>query len=291
MTGENLEDFVTPLEDIVQEPESGEIDEIVYQEITRQDAIDEKDFQSYLNFEWPWELDNISINQDILKEIERGMNVLSNIVHELLEGKYSLPSTSPPPQFPNVNVAVCVNGLTDLTCIPLLEKLLKYKEIVVCELQDAVNYCIEAYLNEQKGDEQTVAEDKEPEELDNEKKQEKKEKTEKDVKKKKKGEKKTKLKKISESVLDVTERILKADKNTQTPKIYPYEEIVLSHQAELGRIAQEELAQGFGLTDHLLVAMFIEYLKSKKDMKGMYSNILYKKNLNTRFFKWCQHMS
>lgn len=271
IAGQSIDDFVVPVEDIVKEPGlDEEFEEIVEQEITRQDAIDQQDFENYLNFRWPWELANIEISLDDIYEMNCGLNVLSNIVYRILDTKYPLPPTYPPPNLPELEAAAFVNGLNELNCIPLLQKLLEQRQIIVCEIEDGLNFCINSFQEEIKPEDDTDAV-----EIEEEEKPQKKGKKEKPPRKNK-GEKgkSDKKSKSMETKSGVEENvILKVNKKAQTPKVYPCEEVPLSHKAELGKLAEEQLSAGLTLTSHLMIAMFVEFLQSKKDMKGRYTSI------------------
>ncbi|CAG9761299.1 unnamed protein product [Ceutorhynchus assimilis] len=58
------------------------------------------------------------------------------------------------------------------------------------------------------------------------------------------------------------------NKQVQTPLKFPCEEIIYTHQAQLGKTTQELLDQGEPIGDFLLADIFIEYLKSIPDLKG-----------------------
>ncbi|CAG9813387.1 unnamed protein product [Phaedon cochleariae] len=261
LTNENFEDAVSPIEIILKPPDEipEDLETIVHNEIERQDKLDKGDFESYINFEWPWELENVEIDDNYICDMNYGMNILGHIVNNLLKIKYPLPEPPPPPNLPKVNISVCVNGLTDTTCLPLLQKMLDHKDIRVFEMQDAVNFCINAFKEESK-----LAEEDGDEQI-----QKDKTKGSQSKKSLKKGAKsKSKTDRNINTVEDVEDKFALADKTVQTPKVYPCEEIPLSPKAELGRIAEEELSRGSSLTDHLLVHMFLEFLRPKHHLKG-----------------------
>ncbi|XP_074037928.1 sperm flagellar protein 2 [Leptinotarsa decemlineata] len=259
ITAQSLENLVTPLEDILKTDDlTEEMETIVHHEIERQEKLDEKDFESYQNFEWPWELCNIKVEEDLLQDMIRGENVLGYIVHVLLEAKYPYPTPPIPPNLPKVNVAVCVNGISDISCLRPLRKLLKHKEIVVIEMQDVINFCLSAFKNETKVDDEAG--------LPSESVTKKKNKSRSDLKLKKGAKPGSEyFGKKSEQKQDTIEM---SDKAIQTPKKYPGEEIHLTTKAELGKVADEELSYGRPLTDYLLIDMFIEFLKAIPDMRG-----------------------
>ncbi|XP_056635513.1 sperm flagellar protein 2-like [Diorhabda sublineata] len=229
----------------------------IQNEISMQNQLDAKYFESYLNFEWPWLLDNIEANEKLVYDMKCGMNVLGHKVHLLLYERYPLAPLPPPPISSNIGIKVCVTGVPDLACLPLLAKLLSYKKILVVEIQDALNYCTDAFKVESSAEvEDDSKNDEDEQELKKEKKQ-----------KPSKGKKRPKNKSKMEFPT-YTSPIEHADKRVQTPKFYPCEKIILSPQAELGKIVIEELTNGHALTDYLLVSMFVEYIRSKPDIEG-----------------------
>lgn len=77
---------------------------------------------------------------------------------------------------------------------------------------------------------------------------------------------------MGEAIQLESKDIPKFDKTIQTPKFFPTEEPTLSKAAELGKVADEELASGRPLTDFLIIDMFKEYLRVKlQDIKGKLS--------------------
>lgn len=268
-----LDDFVTPTEIILKKPQDRpeDIEEIVHLEIDRQEKVDERDMASYMAFEWPWSLDDIKLEERNLNDMVCGLNVLGNLVHNMLAVKYPIPSLPPKPDFPNVTVSVCVNGV-DNSYVPVLQEILNTRDILVVEMQDCINYCVDAYIKE------TTVEVKDTDlDLDDKKKKKgkgkakgKKDGGEKAGKKDKKGMK-NKLK-PSTTEEEVVPQKTFADKIVQTPRYYPNEEIPLSHTAELGKVAQEVLEAGEPLTNYILVAMFVEYLKSKPQITGSFTH-------------------
>lgn len=266
-----LDDFVTPTEMILKKPYDlpKDIEEIVHLEIERQEMVDKKDMESYMEFEWPWSLDETNLEERSLNDMVCGLNILGNLVHNLLAVKYPLPPLPPKPDFPNISISVCVNGL-DTGCLTLLQEILNTREILVVQMQDCINYCMNAHLKEITVDvEYTNAgygfrDNKKKKGKD--KGKEKKEGEQKIEKKDKKGIKQ-KLRLSATEEEPVVQKTF-VDKVVQTPKYYPDEEIPLSRAAELGKVAQELLEAGEPLTIYILVATFVEYLKSKPQATG-----------------------
>ncbi|KAJ8956607.1 hypothetical protein NQ314_006693 [Rhamnusium bicolor] len=145
-----FEDQVKPLENIAKRPDerSEYEEEIIHLEIDRQDSIDKQDFESYMSFEWPWELDGIEVDENGLYEMDCGLNVLGSVVHNLLETKYPSPPLPVKPDFPNIDITACINGFNEMNYLPLLQKIVSQREILIVEIQDAVNFCMNAYKTE-----------------------------------------------------------------------------------------------------------------------------------------------
>lgn len=249
------------------------IEQIVHREIEKQNKLDKDDFDNYQEFKWPWVLQN-NVTEEEVKEMNNGMRVLGHFVHLLLNMKYPLPVHPSPPDLPKVNVRVCLNGLPELTCLKVLKKMLSHKEILVVELQDAVNFCLDKFKEETREDNESMDEEQTSFIYDTEQ-------PEIFQKKGSKSYSSTGANGQKEINLDKTN----SDKCVQTPKFYPNEKVILSQMAELGKIAYEEVSDGNSLTDFLLVSMFIEYLKSKQDeIKGIPQIVIFVLRLNSILF-------
>lgn len=249
------------------------IEQIVHREIEKQNKLDKDDFDNYQEFKWPWVLQN-NVTEEEVKEMNNGMRVLGHFVHLLLNMKYPLPVHPSPPDLPKVNVRVCLNGLPELTCLKVLKKMLSHKEILIVELQDAVNFCLDKFKEETREDNESMDEEQTSFIYDTEQ-------PEIFQKKGSKSYSSTGANGQKEINLDKTN----SDKCVQTPKFYPNEKVILSQMAELGKIAYEEVSDGNSLTDFLLVSMFIEYLKSKQDeIKGIPQIVIFVLRLNSILF-------
>lgn len=246
------------------EDEDEEEYELIIGELEKQDLMDDRDFENYMEFLYPFDVDHAySGNEETMYHLECGENVLGYIIYRLLTAKY------PKPNFRKANlskckVAACINGLPDNTTLPILQKLLSLRKILVVEMKDVVNFCLEAYKKETTEDyPDKVLIEETNKTLD--KKKGKKDKG------KKKGEKKTnkkdkkKDKSSSESEIDLPRF---QEKLVQTPIMYPGEEIKLSMQADLGKIAHEQMSLGNHLPDFCLVEMLMVYLELQKDFEG-----------------------
>lgn len=254
----SMEDSPVTPEELVQITEDEDIESIIQSELERQEKIDKQDFENYVHFEPPWDLETTDLDESVLDEMKCGLNIIGSIVQRILETKYPLPPIPQEPDLPKMEIAVCINGLYHFSCIPILRKMLKHKNYEVFEMQDVINFCINAYKDEMTVDIVETYDSTESRSI---------------ISHKVKKGFKSKLKTATEQHIPGNEgnhKVIgdKAEKKVQTPKYFPCEEIVFTHQAELGKIAEEELTRGKILTDFLLIAMFVEYLKSKINNKG-----------------------
>ncbi|KAF5287915.1 hypothetical protein FQA39_LY15619 [Lamprigera yunnana] len=238
-------------------PEDAE--EIFYLEFYRQEALDEREFEDYMNLEWPWELDQLLPHlRSNLLDIELGMNVLGHGVHRVLYKLYPSRLPLPKPDIPLVNVAVCINGLPNLSVLPVMQKLLLKKKIQIIEMRDVINSGLQAYKDEMKMQDVDIVLISETQTtLDKSHKKKKSELL-------KKGTKSSQGSHKQRTPATITFEV----KETQTPAIYPCEEMQLTRRGELGKMAYETLNVGDELTDNLMIAMFIEYLKTFTDVNG-----------------------
>ncbi|GJQ72077.1 hypothetical protein Trydic_g3174 [Trypoxylus dichotomus] len=267
---------LVPNEEVIieYEPQDDTEEEIYLEEIDRQNAMDIRSFKSYCNFEWPWELEVHVPNykqKNTLHNIEAAMNVLGHIVFRLLLAKYPKPPLKAPPDIPKVHIAACINNISDLTVLPILEKLLSERQIKVIQMEDATNYCLAAYkdeITEEYPESQFVDETEDALQKVPPKKDAKKAKPEKNKDIKRKGEKKDKKKVTDQEQSATVLEPLYQTKQVQTPKIYPGDEVALSHVAKIGQYAYELLQLGECINDKLLVEMFVEYLKTLKGIDG-----------------------
>lgn len=218
-------------------------------------------FEEYNNFTYPYNLEERPDLGIFLEPMNLGMNILGHIIHKVMLDSHPKPYINLPVGLPNVSVAACINGITDMTILPTLSTLLSEKGIKLIQINDGVKYCLDAYKKE------TTMEYEEPvieeEKTSKKKKEGKNKKGKKDKKEKKsagkkssdkskkekkstgkkKGEKKSKKGKKGKGSSTKAEPKF-CDKENQTPYIYPCEDIVLSYTAELGATANEILKTG-----------------------------------------------
>ncbi|XP_044253650.1 sperm flagellar protein 2-like [Tribolium madens] len=269
-------DLVVPSQDLKQPHEdiSAELEAIYRQEIQRQDILDEQDFEDYINFSNIWQIEEGL--DEFLTPMELGMNCVGFAVHKLLLKKYPLPIPEKAQVSQEIEISVCAT-LSDLSRIDMLQRLLNLKNIKVMLIEDAVNFCIEGYESELKTEfDEPFPEEEYLRELTPKigKKQEKKNKGKKGKKgdkasKKSKDKKKDKKGKKGKKGVEKTHvEVTFEEKQAQTPRLFPWEKVVFSNRAKLGRLVKQILGQGDPLDDKLQVDMFIEYLSSLKDIKG-----------------------
>lgn len=247
-------------------PES--IEEIYSVEMARQNDMDEVEFESYCKFKWPFDLQRHNLyDEKKFSIIDAGANILGHIIHRLLLIKYPKPQWPPRPDLPSVNVAACINGLSDDSIIPTLQRLLNVKGIKIISLETSINFCIQAYKDESKeeyDDINKMLEDETTTALQNLD----------DKKKKKKviepkGKKKNAKAKVPELNTDsdpnVSQPITVA---IQTPRIFPGDELKLSKAAQLGKRLVELGSLGEPLPNSLVAAAFVQFLQTLKEIKG-----------------------
>lgn len=263
---------LSTVEDIVQDDLGdlpAEIEEIYSVETDRQNALDDKMFQDYCDYNWPFDIKELGLcDEHDSYVIDAGLNILGHYVHRVLFAKYPKEQPAFPPEVPQVNTAVCIDDISDPSILPTLQMLLQEKGIKLIEMQDAVNYCCEAYKKETTMEYDNALVDETEKALEDlGKKQSKKKKSKSDTGKK--GEKKNKKKPTTgtetKSAMDVPTAM---NKVCQTPIIFPCEEIVLTDAAYLGKKAYELMSLGEVLPDETTTQIFVEYLKTLRGFKG-----------------------
>lgn len=246
--GKSLVAYLADLTElVVVEPVPSDLEEIYRFEMDRQEALDERDFESYMNLEKPW-TDFLVHWEEHSLQIELGMNVLSHNVNRVLRTKN--PETHSPQPLPAIEVAVCVNGLHDCNVLPVLQKLLNKRKIRVIEMQDAVNACVEAFKSE------SGTECLEDALTDH---------TNAALAHLNKSSPKPPVPVKGKKQI-VTPALKVETKSTQT--LINHSSVDLSGMAEYGKLAYEALNVGDELTDNLLVVMLVEYIRSLNDLSG-----------------------
>lgn len=253
---EHMEDLLKeyPLEE---EPEP-EVEEILRLELDRQDALNDNEFIEYHNYSYPWTLDLLIPNYDPESEDRKyeylGTRILGHVVYTLLEIKYPFSPSRPPADLPDFSAKGLIRGIPDKAITLAMQALLNLSKIHVVRLESAINYCLHMFKNEMLG----IADiDVNYDKFINAA-------TEEDSKDFLRALKED----VSSKSSDLTIATPPNTKQTQTPKTLPEEQFVLSTAADLGKYAYEALNFGDSLTDHLLAAMLVQYIKSLNDING-----------------------
>lgn len=253
---EHMEDLLKeyPLEE---EPEP-EVEEILRLELDRQDALNDSEFIEYHNYSYPWTLDLLIPNYDPESEDRKyeylGTRILGHVVYTLLEIKYPFPALRSPANLPDFSAKGLIRGLPDKGITLAMQALLNFTKIHVVRLESAINYCLQKFKSEMLGIADidvnydkfiNVATEEESKDFARALKED-----------------------MGSKSSDLTIAIPPNTKQTQTPKTLPEEEFVLSTAADLGKYAYEALNFGDSLTDFLLAAMLVEYIKNLNDING-----------------------
>lgn len=263
-------DILDPMENILkeqglEEEPAPEEEEIIRLELDRQDALNDTEFKEYHDYSYPWTLDLLIPNYDPESEERKyeylGTRILGHVVYTLLEIKYPYPPPRPPADLPEYSAKAVLRGLPDRSITIAMQTLLNMRKIHVVRLESAINFCLKRFKVEMIGCadielsfDKFIAAALEEED--------------KELIRLMKVEEETASKSSEPNISQILGVIPPNCKQTQTPKTIPEEEIKLSNSAELGRYAYETLNFGDSLTDHLLAAMIVEYLKDQQDIDG-----------------------
>ncbi|CAK1586784.1 unnamed protein product [Parnassius mnemosyne] len=246
------------------ESSSFETEEIIRVECERQGVLDSCEFEEYHSYLYPWKLEILIPNFDPDSEERKfehlGMRVLGHVIYTLLELKYPYPSANLPAELPEYSSKSLLRGLPDKSLMQVMQSLLTFRKIHVVRLEAVINYCLRQFKTEMIGRDDIdlsfddfihVAQDEENKEFIKSMKSEDESYSKSDV--------------INSELLLSS---LPNTKQTQTPKCIPEDNISLSAAANLGKYAYNTLTQGETLTDYLMTAMIIEYLKNQKEING-----------------------
>lgn len=263
-------DIYEPMEELLkdicmEEEQLPEEEEIVRLELDRQEVLNDAEFKEYHNYSYPWTLDLLVPNYDQESEERKyeylGMRVLGHVVYTLLEIKYPYPPPRLPAPLPEFSAKVLLRGLPDRSITVAMQVLLNNSKIAVVRLESAVQFCLRKFKAEMVGCTDidlsfdkfiSIATDDEQRELI----------------RSVKAEDDMTSKSSDVNVQTMLGAIPPNSKQTQTPKTLPEEEILLSDAADLGKYTYEALSFGDSLTDHLLAAMLVEYIRDKSDING-----------------------
>lgn len=263
-------EILTPTEDLLKEPGFEEEvcieeEEIIRLELDRQEAMNDSEFLEYHTYTGPWALEGLIPNFDPESEERKyeyiGMRVLGHVVYTLLEIKYPYPPPRPPAELPDFSAKALLRNLPDKSITSAIQILLNLQKIHVVRLEAAINFCLKEFKSEMVGcteielsfDKFIAAAQEEPD---------------RELIRLIKTEEESTSKSSDANVAAVTGPLAANTKQTQTPKTIPEEDIKLSPAAELGKYAYEMLNTGDSLSDYLLAAMIVEYIKDQDDIKG-----------------------
>lgn len=263
-------DILDPMEDILkevpmEEEPVPEEEEIIRLELDRQEALNDSEFMEYHNYSYPWTLDLLIPNYDHESEERKyeylGTRVLGHLVYTLLEIKYPFPPPRPKADLPDFPAKVVLRGLPDRSISLPMQILLNLRKVFVVRLESSINFCLRKFKTEMIGctdielsfDKFIVAAQEEDQ---------------RELIKNMKAEDEITSKSSDANVSAMLGVTPPNTKQTQTPKTIPEEEITLSTSAELGKYAYETLNFGESLTDHLLAAIIVEYIKDQDDIEG-----------------------
>ncbi|XP_026672745.1 sperm flagellar protein 2-like [Ceratina calcarata] len=245
-------------------------------------------FEDYLETNQPWDHSLPLLGEDTREYLELGRVVLGYIVHRLLEGLYAYPLNRSQTLLLKVRYIVVVLGIDSKTVYESIKPLLEHSGIRAVRMEDAINYCLEAYKREMTDveyiDLNVVAATTDAlEELraDFAAKQEKCLKNAKLTRRSKLADetsitsdtatnKKSKGKEKKRSTMKPEAEQLTQDKEIQTPRNIPYDDVdpVLTDAAYIGKWAYEFLILSEPITNELSTKILIEYLKSLTNAKG-----------------------
>ncbi|XP_049875984.1 sperm flagellar protein 2-like [Pectinophora gossypiella] len=263
-------DILDPMEDLLkehalEEEPAPEEEEIIRLELDRQDALNDSEFMEYHNYSYPWTLDLLLPNYDHESEERKyeylGTRILGHLVYTLLEIKYPYPPPRPPADLPDFPSKGLIRNLPDKAITIPMQTLLNHCRIHVVRLETAINFCLRQFKHEMIGcTDIEISYDKFGAAAPDEEGRE--------FIKVLKADDEMYSKTSDGNISAISGPIPPNCKQTQTPKTLPEEDITLSTPAELGKYAYEALSFGDSLTDHLVCAMLVEYIKDQEDING-----------------------
>ncbi|XP_033229011.1 sperm flagellar protein 2-like [Belonocnema kinseyi] len=223
----------------------------------RNDALNNFDFNTYHNYESPWDEHLPDIDDETEEILRLGYIVIGYIVHRLLEFLYPYPPDPEPAPIPKVDKSVIVLGAPNQVLVTL-QHLLEPSRIKLIFMEDAINYCLKAYKEEMKDIEYVNIS---PVASGNKAGKPKKDSVN-NVAKPTRSKKPSQTKNVAESKF--------LDKQVQTPKNIPYEDMdpTLSDDAYIGKWAYDFLKLGQPISYQLNTKILIQYLKSLPNIRG-----------------------
>lgn len=219
----------------------------------RQSVLNDTDFMDYMNLLGPWMVELLFPDAT---EREVQQLVLGYVVHKLLEVKYPVPNQSLRVTIKPMKPKVLIQDL-ESEAGKMLADLMEACRILVVEVNDAINFVLSAYK-----DELSVVRDID---ISFKKLSEKALQEKPNKEKEKEVKKKISLLKTEEpTVPDGMEPDL-LDKETQTPRMIPDDDPLLTPNATIGKLAFEFLGAGDPVPDVVIVAAIIAYVGHKQD--------------------------
>ncbi|KAI5637577.1 hypothetical protein NE865_09710 [Phthorimaea operculella] len=263
-------DILDPMEDLLkehamEEEAAPEEEEIIRHELDRQEELNDSEFIQYHNYMYPWALDLLIPNYDNESEERKyeylGTRILGHVVFTLLGIKYPYPPPRPPADLPPFTSKAIVRNLPDKSLTVPMQVLLNHSNIHVVRVESAVNFVLRQYKTEMIGcTDIDIPYDKFAAAAQDENR--------KDLIKALKTEDEIRSKSSEGTIAAYLGAIPPNYKLTQTPKTLPEEDLTLSPAADLGRYAHEALSFGDALTDHLIAAILVEYIKDQGKING-----------------------
>ncbi|KAJ2945493.1 hypothetical protein O0L34_g304 [Tuta absoluta] len=263
-------DILDPMEDLlkehaVEEEPAPEEEEIIRLELDRQEELNDNEFLEYHNYMYPWALDLLIPNYDN-ESAERkyeylGTRILGHVVFTLLGIKYPPPPPRPPADLPQFTSKALVRNLPDKSITVPMQILLNHSNIHVVRVESAVNFVLRQFKTEMIGcSDIDISYDKFSVAAQDENRKE--------FVRSLKTEDEMRTKNSDGNIAAYLGVIPPNFKLTQTPKTLPEEDLILSPAADLGRYVYEALSFGDSLTDHLIAAILVEYIKDQGKING-----------------------
>ena len=126
------------------------IDETDETDSTRIDLLNDDDFDNYHNIRSPWNEFSPNIDTETQKFLDHGIIVLGYVVHKLLKGFQPHLEEAMVTPLPNMKTRAVVLDLPDSVLYEPIQELLKCQRIHLVRMENAINYCLEAYKIEMK---------------------------------------------------------------------------------------------------------------------------------------------
>ncbi|XP_076626313.1 sperm flagellar protein 2 [Colletes latitarsis] len=261
------------------------LEEVSRIKIEKTEVLQDALFDDYVQTNPPWNAFAPLLAEDALEMFELGRVVLGYVVHRLLNYAHSDRIDRSRISLPKAKNAAIIVGVASPTVHESLGKLLESNEIRLVRMEDAINYCLQQYKNEMLDvdsiDANVIAA---TDAVVNELKRGKRGmgflrrlssvrlKSEEDATSRRSRSSGQTLKRQGNNETDtkVEEKSKARDKQTQTPRNLPYDDLdaTLTDSAYIGKWAYEYLVLGEPITNELTTKILIEYLKSLDGVKS-----------------------